>query len=159
MTAVKEVNDEAERISVKGSYEFFGDSLINLKFESKSAYMDGILKESEASFSFNDGMPLITITHLIEGSYALERSWNNVIEPLLQSELYGTDLLYFEAPGKIEKVYDIYNGFQMNVEKEDDLSYVVILGGKRHRFQYQNGILSQFTNSFGVYTITFRLVK
>ena len=55
MTAVKEVNDEAERIKVTGHYEFMGDSLIKFAFDSKSAYMDGILTQVEASTQFDGG--------------------------------------------------------------------------------------------------------
>ncbi|MCE7993629.1 MAG: hypothetical protein HEP71_16715 [Roseivirga sp.] len=158
MTVVKEVNDEADKISVKGFYKIVRDSLINFKFESYATYMNGILMEAEAKTWFNDHKPLVTNTFGGQGdSYFLERSWIKVSEPLMKTELYGTDILYFEEPERLKNIYDLYTGGYMRIEPAKTGSYNLIFSNRTYLFQYKDGVLTEFTNAFGAYIITFKL--
>lgn len=107
---VREVNDEAEKISIKGFYRFDSDSIMLIQFNSKSTYMDGMLKEAESTTAVNGQGETSVLIWQEDEHYVIRKSGLDMAIPILVEELFGLDLFFFEEPKTIRHAYSTFTG-------------------------------------------------
>ncbi len=142
--AVREVNDESEKIVVTRYYESVEQGRLSTEeWVSKSTYMDGALQESLVTLQIGNQEQIWHATYPTENGNRFEYSpyskHNYFTKPL-----YGDDLLYFEEPVKIRKVYSLFNGELRKLSKKDQTYTFKVFGQKRH-YHYESGVLTHIT--------------
>ncbi len=166
----REISDEREKIWTKGRYTLTLDSVVTVKFESLSTYMDGRLKESESSVQVNEGEEFTISIWRKDGHYAIRKSSLDFAFPILVEEVFGLDLLMYEEPKQIRHAYSLQSGDplwieltgasnyrlkRINPDRTDDDLFVEPF----YNYRYKNGRLTSFNQSYQGLLMIFKLIK
>ena len=154
LKVVREVNDESEKITVITLID--AQALVGLTQydESQASYMDGKLIDATSITKIN-GSTATTQTTLRKGGYTINEDGKS--KRLGQLMLFGSDLLYFEEPVGLERVYILALGKELNLHKRDNRNWSFEHNGSQHVYNYTGGVLTELQIENNSYKLTFRL--
>lgn len=157
MKVIREVNDEATKISVNTHIEAHMIVKIVVDFKSSSTYMNNKLLIGEAESRTNGHLKHSVHTVLKDGKYQLNKDGKSSV--INSDDLIGADYYYFAIPHNGERVYALATGVMLNIIKKGNNSFYFEHDGKKELHTFSNGVLQELEISHRLYTITFKLRK
>ncbi len=157
MTVIREVNDEATKITVDTHIEAHMLVKIVVDFKSSSTYMDNKLLIGEAQSRTNGHLKSSVHTVLKDGHYAVDIDGD--VSRIDQNDLVGADYYYFEIPQNGAKSYALATGGMLNMIKKGPNSFYFEHDDKKELHTFKDGILQSLEISHRLYTITFKRRK
>lgn len=154
MKVVREINDEATKISVKTRIEAHMIVKIVVEFKSSSTYMDNKLLLGEAETRTNGHLKSSVHTVLKDGYYNIDVDGES--SRINQNNLVGADYYYFEIPQNGAKSYALATGGLLDMVKEDQNEFYFEHDDKKEIHTFKNGVLQELEISHRLYTITFK---
>lgn len=154
MKVVREVNDESEKISILTQINTHPLAGLQLYFKSNSSYMDGKLMDATSLTKMN-GEASNSQTTFRNGGYTI--SVDGKVKLLDELVLFGNDLLYFEEPRGLERVYVLALGKELTLHKEGNHSWYFEYKGKKEVYTYTAGVLVELQVDHSSYSLAFRL--
>lgn len=155
MVAVREVSDN--KISIHSSTHLEVHMLFRLKVDviSKSIYMDGELKESEASSKQNGHLHSSVMIHQTDNGYDINIDGD--LSQIKDKSIIGADELYFEEPTDLSHTIALASGQYLDIQKGQNGEYFFVHDGKKESHQYKDGILQQVIIKHKLYTVIMKL--
>ncbi len=157
MTVIREVNDEATKITVDTHIEAHMLVKIVVDFKSSSTYMDNKLLIGEAETSTNGHLKSSVHTVYKDGHYDVNIDGDT--KRINQDDLVGADYYYFEVPENGAKSYALATGGILSMVKNDQNEFYFEHDNKKEIHTFKNGLLQELEISHRFYTITFKLRK
>ncbi|WP_208500592.1 DUF6134 family protein [Roseivirga sp. E12] len=155
MKVIREVNDEATKITVDTHIEAHMIVKIVVDFKSSSTYMDNKLLIGEAESRTNGHLKNSVHTVFRDEHYELNKDGKS--SKLDQKDLVGADYYYFEVPDNGTKSYALATGGMLNMIMKDQNSFYFEHDGKKELHTFKDGVLQELEISHRLYTITFKL--
>lgn len=157
LQVIREVNDENTKIMVSSHIEVHALVKISVELSSESMYVNQHLMQSSATTKVHGSVR--TDIQMIKkaGYYHLEN--NGKRSRINESAILGADLLYFEEPINLKRVYALATGDELQIvrSEDDDNAYYFQHDGKKEYHKYVEGILHEIEINHTLYSITFRL--
>lgn len=154
MKVIREINDEATKISVDTHIEAHMLVKIEVDFKSSSTYMDNKLLLGEAETRTNGHLKSSVYTVLKDGQYNIDIDGES--SKINKDELVGADYYYFEVPENGAESYALATGGILDMVKEDQNEFYFEHDDKKEIHTFKNGVLQQLEISHRFYTITFK---
>lgn len=130
---------------------------MKIDVETKSIYMDGVLKESEATSHQNGHLHSSVQIHQTNSGYSIDVDGDK--SAITDKEIIGADELYFEEPSDISHTIALASGQYLDIQKGENGEYFFVHDGKKESHRYEKGILQQVVIEHSLYTITMKLKK
>ncbi|MFT6872956.1 MAG: hypothetical protein ACJAVN_001968 [Roseivirga sp.] len=154
MKVIREINDEATKISVDTHIEAHMIVKIEVDFKSSSTYMDNKLLLGEAETRTNGHLKSSVYTVLKDGHYNIDIDGES--SEINKDELVGADYYYFEVPENGAESYALATGGLLDMVKEDQNEFYFEHDNKKEIHTFKNGVLQELEISHRFYTITFK---
>ncbi|WP_420386243.1 DUF6134 family protein [Roseivirga sp.] len=157
LQVIREVNDENTKIMVSSLIEVHALVKISVELSSESMYVNQHLMQSSATTKVHGDVRTDIQMIKKSGYYSLEN--NGKSSRINKSAILGADLLYFEEPINIKRVYALATGDELEIVKsdEDENAYYFQHNGKKEYHKYVEGVLHEIEINHMLYNITFRL--
>jgi|GEM_PF-1004467 len=155
MKVIREINDEATKITVDTHIEAHMIVRITVDFKSSSTYMNNKLLIGEAESRTNGHLKSSVHTTLKDQHYELNK--DGKISKLDGNDLVGADYYYFEVPDDGTKSYALATGGMLEMVRKDQNSFYFEHDKKKELHTFENGVLKELEISHRLYTITFKL--
>ncbi|OEK01135.1 hypothetical protein BFP97_06260 [Roseivirga sp. 4D4] len=155
MKVIREVNDEATKITVDTHIEAHMIVKITVDFKSSSTYMNNKLLIGEAESRTNGHLKSSVHTTFKDQHYELNK--DGKISKLNRNDLVGADYYYFEVPDNGTESYALATGGMLEMVRKDQNSFYFEHDKKKELHTFKNGVLQELEISHRLYTITFKL--
>lgn len=155
MKVIREVNDEATKITVDTHIEAHMIVRITVDFKSSSTYMNNKLLIGEAESRTNGHLKSSVHTTFKDEYYELNK--DGKVSKINQTDLVGADYYYFEVPDNGTESYALATGGMLKMVRKDVNSFYFEHDKKKELHTFKNGVLQELEISHRLYTITFKL--